>query len=151
METDLEIMIPDDYIRNIEERLSIYRDLDNTKNEEELDDIKEQLIDRFGEIPKPTQDLFNAIRLRWLAKNIGFEKLVLKQQKLIGYFIANQESPYYQSDRFSKVLSFIQQHPTACKMKERNEKLTLVFENVNGVLNAIELLTPIGEQKSVMS
>jgi transcription-repair coupling factor (superfamily II helicase) len=147
LETDLEIMIPDQYITNIGERLSIYRDLDNLDSEEGLDEIKEGLLDRFGEIPKPTQELFNAIRLRWIAKNIGLEKLVLKQKKLIGYFITNQESPYYQSSKFTRVLNYIQHNPHACKMKERNEKLTLVFENVNSVLQAIELLEPLIEQK----
>lgn len=143
LETDFEIMIPDDYITNIGERLNIYRDLDNVESEEQLDEIKESLIDRFGEIPKPTQELFNAIKLRWLAKEIGLEKLVLKQQKMIGYFISNQESPYYQSDRFSHVLKFIQNNPTACKMKERNEKLSLVYEGVENVVKAIELLSPL--------
>ena len=150
LETDLEIMIPDKYISNIGERLSIYRDLDNVQTEEKLDELKEQLIDRFGEIPKSTQELFNAIQLRWVAKNIGLEKMVLKQKKLIGYFIANQESLFYQSPKFTAVLKYIQANPYTCKMKERNNKLTLVFENVNNVREAIELLEPIVKQNSVL-
>ena len=78
LETDLEILIPDDYIINIAERLNIYRDLDNLENEENLAFYRKQLVDRFGEIPSATEDLFNAIRLRWIAKEIGLEKLVLK-------------------------------------------------------------------------
>ena len=147
LETDFEIMIPDQYITNIGERLAIYRDLDNAESEEKLEELKEQLIDRFGEIPKSTQELFSAIQLRWVAKNVGLEKLVLKQKKLIGYFIANQESPYYQSSKFTKVLTYIQENPHACKMKERNDKLTLVFENVNNVSEAIGLLNPIVEKQ----
>ncbi len=147
LETDMEIMIPDQYIANIGERLAIYRDLDEVSTEEDLDQIKENLIDRFGEIPRPTQELFNAIQLRWLAKSIGLEKLVLKQKKLVGYFISNQDSPYYQSPKFTKVLNYIQHNPHACKMKERNEKLTLVFENVNNVRQSIEMLEPIAENK----
>jgi len=143
LETDFEIMIPDSYITNIGERLSIYRSLDNVETEDKLGELKEELIDRFGEIPKPTQELFNAIKLRWIAKHIGLEKLVLKQKKLIGYFIANQESPYYQSAKFTMVLKFIQDNPYKCKMKERNDKLTLVFENVTNVTEAIGLLSPI--------
>ncbi|MDF1672575.1 MAG: transcription-repair coupling factor [Vicingaceae bacterium] len=150
LETDMEIMIPDQYIANIGERLAIYRDLDDVITDEGLDQIKENLIDRFGEIPKPTQELFNAIQLRWLAKSIGLEKLVLKQKKLIGYFISNQESPYYQSSKFTKVLNYIQNNPHACKMKERNEKLTLVFENVSNVKQAIELLEPIDLKKELI-
>ncbi|MBL4667855.1 MAG: transcription-repair coupling factor, partial [Flavobacteriales bacterium] len=143
LDTDLEIMIPDKYISNIGERLNIYRDLDNVKTDEALDQIKEQLIDRFGEIPNSTQELFSAIKLRWIAKNIGLEKLVLKQKKLIGYFISNQESLFYQSPKFTTVLKYIQANPHTCKMKERNDKLTLVFENVNNVREAIALLEPI--------
>lgn len=151
LETDLEIMIPDNYITNIGERLSIYRDLDNVETQEKLDEIKEGLIDRFGAIPQPTQELFNAIKLRWIAKEIGFEKLVLKQHKLIGYFIANQESPYYQSDAFTKVLKYVQENPHACKMKERNDKLSLVYENVKNVVQAIELLEPISLGKALLN
>jgi len=143
LDTDLEIMIPDKYISNIGERLNIYRDLDNVQTEEKLEELKEQLIDRFGEIPKPTQELFSAIKLRWVAKNIGLEKMVLKQKKLVGYFIANQESLFYQSSKFTAVLKYIQANPHTCKMKERNDKLTLVFENVNNVGEAIALLEPI--------
>jgi transcription-repair coupling factor (superfamily II helicase) len=149
LETDMEIMIPDQYIANIGERLAIYRDLDDVSTDEGLDQIKENLIDRFGEIPKPTQELFNAIQLRWLAKSIGLEKLVLKQKKLIGYFINNQDSLYYQSPKFTKVLNYIQHNPHACKMKERNEKLTLVFENISHVRQAIEVLEPIAGNKPV--
>jgi transcription-repair coupling factor (superfamily II helicase) len=143
LETDLEILIPDDYINNIGERLNIYRDLDELENEENLTAYQKQLVDRFGQIPEPTIHLFNAIRLRWIAKAIGMEKLVLKQQKLIGYFIANQESPYYQSATFTNVLKFVQANPYTCKMKERNNKLSLVFENVAVIEKAIELLKPI--------
>ncbi len=143
LETDLEILIPDEYISNIAERLNIYRDLDNLENEEQFHSIRDNLIDRFGEIPKPTQELFNAIKLRWIAKEIGLEKLVLKQQKMIGYFITNQDSPYYQSNKFTNVLKYIQQNPKVCKMKERNDKLSLVFENVKNIYTAINLLEPI--------
>ena len=151
IETDLEILIPDDYITNIGERLNIYRDLDNLENEENLSFYSKLLIDRFGEIPKTTKDLFNTIRLRWIAKEIGLEKLVLKQKKLIGYFIANQESPYYQSPKFTQVLKYIQANPQVCKMKERNDKLSLIFENVTTITQAIDLLTPITEKKILLS
>ena len=151
IETDLEILIPDDYITNIGERLTIYRDIDSLDNEENLVSYAKQLQDRFGEIPPPTQDLLNAIRLRWIAKEIGLEKLVLKQKKLIGYFIANQESPYYQSAKFTQVLKYIQENPRVCRMKERNNKLSLIFENVTKITQAIDLLSPITEKQILLS
>ena len=143
LETDLEILIPDSYINNIGERLNVYRNLDELKTLDALATYKTHLVDRFGEIPVATEELFRAIRLRWIAKAIGMEKLVLKQQKLIGYFISNQDSPFYQSATFTNVLKFVQANPYTCKMKERNDKLTLVFENVNSIGKAIEVLKPI--------
>jgi|TARA_R110000782_G_scaffold237188_1_gene323330 transcription-repair coupling factor (superfamily II helicase) len=143
IETDFEILIPDDYITNIAERLSIYKELDELDNLEELEKYKMQLVDRFGKIPYATEQLFKAIQLRWIAKEIGFEKLLLKQKKLIGYFINNPDSPYFQSGRFTNVLSFVQQNQRICKMKEKNNKLSLVFENVTSIHQAIEFIEPM--------
>jgi len=145
LETDLEILIPDDYISNIGERLNVYRDIDACNDKEALITYQNQLVDRFGEIPQPTKDLFLAVQLRWLAQKIGFEKLVLKQNKLVGYFMVNQASPYYQSAIFTQVLKFVQSNPTNCKMREKNNKLSLVFDNVNYITKAIEKLIPITE------
>ncbi len=143
LETDLELLIPDAYISNVAERLTIYRELDELENETQIEQYKIGLKDRFGEIPEATNELFNALILRKLAKKTGFEKLVLKQQKLIGYFIANQDSLFYQSNSFTTVLKYVQNNPKACTMKERNDKLTLVFDKVTSIKQAIELIEPI--------
>lgn len=143
IETDLEILIPDSYVSNIAERVNLYKELDNLEGETALVGFTEQLIDRFGPIPIATQEMIKAIQLRWLANEIGIEKLVLKKEKMICYFISNQDSPYYQSAAFTKVLTFIQQHPNLAKLKERNEKLSLVFEQVKSIQQAIELLGKI--------
>jgi len=140
IETDLEILIPDDYVNSIKERLSLYKELDNIETEEGLDKFREQLIDRFGAIPLQTQELIQTVKLRKIAKNIGFEKIVLKGNKFIGFFIPDEKSPYYQSESFTKVLNFIKENPRACKMKEGINKLTLSFENVNSVVMAITKL-----------
>ncbi len=145
LETDLEILIPDSYITNIAERLNIYRNIDSLEKDEALENYKNHLVDRFGELPTQTEDLFEAVRLRWIAQKIGFEKLVLKQKKLIGYFITNQDSPYYQSSIFTNVLKYVQANPHVCKMKERNNKLSLVFDEVKGIKEATLLLKPIVE------
>ncbi len=139
IETDLEILIPDHYITNITERLSLYKELDNIQTEEVLLQFRKRLIDRFGPVPKQTAELLNAIRLRWLAKKIGFEKIVLKNRKLTGYFISKQDSPYYQSEKFTQVLKFVQQNPSLCRMREAKDKLTLTFFNVETVENALVL------------
>ena len=143
IETDLEILLPDYYISNITERLSLYKELDHIENEDALFAFQEKLIDRFGTPPKETQELFNTIRLRWIAKEIGFEKIVLKQNKLIGYFISNQESPYFQSTNFSLVLNFLKVNPKLCRMREHNNKLSLTFINISGVGDGIKVLESI--------
>jgi len=143
IDTDMEILIPDAYVNNIAERLSLYRELDDAKDESELITFETNLNDRFGPVPKQTIELVHTIRLRWLAMEIGFEKLLLKNNRLIGYFIQNQNSPYYQSETFTKVLKFVQANGRTCKMKESNSKLTLSFENIKSIDDAIVALRPV--------
>ncbi len=145
IDTDMEILIPDTYVNNITERLNLYRGLDNSKTEEELIVFEEQLKDRFGPVPKQAIELIKTIQLRWLAMDIGFEKLLLKNNKLVGYFIAKQDSPYYQSEVFTKILKFVQQHAKHCKMKENKDRLTLSFENIKSIDDALAVLKPIIE------
>jgi transcription-repair coupling factor (superfamily II helicase) len=144
IETDLEILFPDQYISNITERLSLYKELDSIENEEDLDSFQEKLIDRFGSLPPETQELINAIRLRRAARSTGIEKLVLRNQLMTCYFISNEQSPYYQSDIFTKVLKYVQAHTTSCKMKEGNGKLTLTFQKITSVSVALQTLRDMG-------
>jgi transcription-repair coupling factor (superfamily II helicase) len=140
IETDLEILIPDDYIANITERLSLYKELDNTENEDALMAFQERMIDRFGPVPIETQELFNAVRMRRLAKELGMEKLVLKNGLMTGYFVSDQQSPYYQSEIFTAVLRFVQSNTRGCKMKEVGSKLSLTIYNVGSVATGLDLL-----------
>ena len=150
IETDLEILIPDDYVSNIAERLELYKKLDSIETEEELMNFESMLSDRFGKIPPSTISLVNAIRLRWVAKDLGFEKIVLKQNKLIGYFITNQESDYFQSSIFGDILSFVQENPGNVKMREKNERLSLIFHEVKGIQHAIKLLKQMQTSEAVI-
>ncbi|MBE0652075.1 MAG: transcription-repair coupling factor [Bacteroidales bacterium] len=147
LETDLEILIPDYYISNIAERLSLYKELEGVKDESQLHEFEQRLIDRFGPVPKETESLINTIRLRWVAKEMGFEKLVLKFNKMIAYFTGNQDSDYFQSEAFDKILEAIKRNPNCCEMKEKKEKLTLVFNKVNNVDAALILLSNMMEMK----
>ena len=144
VDTDLEILIPDDYVTNITERLNLYKELDNIESDEDLKSFTAQLTDRFGPIPQPALELINTIRLRRIAQETGFEKVILKNNKLIGYFVSDQNSPYYQSDIFTAVLHYVQKHPHTCKMKENiNHKLTLSFERIKSIEEAINTLSLI--------
>ena len=98
------------------------------------------MVDRFGPIPNETAELIQTIRLRWLAKEIGFEKLILKRNVLIGTFVSNQKSPYYQSKQFSKILNYVQNQRIGSKMTEKNNKLRLRFENIQNIQQAIDQL-----------
>ncbi len=147
IDTDFELLFPDDYINNISERLNLYTQLNNLKTEEELKTFEKDLIDRFGELPKQVTDLLNSVQIKWLATKIGFEKIVMKQGKLIGYFINDQQSRFYQSKNFTKVLQFVQTQPGVCKMKEKQTRnglrLMLTFDNIKTVKQALNALRPI--------
>ena len=148
LDTDFEILFPDDYINAIKERLNLYNELSTIKNEEELSIYESRLIDRFGELPTQAQDLLDSVRLKWLAKKLGLTRLILKKGKMIGYFIADQQSPFYQSDAFTKILNYVQAHPKDCKMKEKQTKnglrLVLSFDQVMAIDKALSLLNNIG-------
>ncbi len=143
IDTDMEILIPAEYVTNITERLTLYRELDDSSDENQLQQFESRLKDRFGNVPEQTLELIQTIRLRWLAMEIGFEKLLLKNNKMVGYFIPKQDSLYYQTEIFTKVLKFVQQNQKKCKMKESNGKLTLSFENIKSINDAIDSLKPI--------
>lgn len=148
IDTDLEILIPDSYVNKVEERLRLYQSLDSLETPEELYNFEQELIDRFGPAPDEVYELLNSVRLRWLGKEIGFEKIVLKQGRLIGYFISDQNSPYFQSPKFQRVLHFLKDQPKA-QMKERNNKLYLSFGEVTSVDEGIKLLEPIFGKKQL--
>ena len=147
IDTDFELLFPDSYVNNIAERLNLYTQLNNLKTEADLEKFKTALIDRFGELPKQVTDLLNSVQIKRLATKIGFEKVIMKQNKLIGYFIQDQQSSFYQSPNFTKVLQFVQTHPQVCKMKEKQTRnglrLLLTFEKITSVKQALEALQPI--------
>ncbi|MEI8203004.1 MAG: TRCF domain-containing protein, partial [Bacteroidota bacterium] len=143
IETDLEILIPSVYVSNITERLRLYKELDSFETEKEIEGFINELNDRFGPVPDQVLELMETLRLRWKAKEIGFEKLVLRQNRLICYFISNPESGYFQSTQFTKVLDFIRGKPEGCYMKESGTKLTLTFEKVDSIKKAIESIVPM--------
>jgi transcription-repair coupling factor (superfamily II helicase) len=143
IDTDLEMLIPNHYIQNTEERLRVYTQLDELKNEQELQTFTQNIIDRFGKIPKEVSELFDGLRLRWLAKKIGFEKIILKGGKLRCYFIDNEKSPYYESESFNKIMQYIQESKKRCTLKQTGNNLLLTYENVHAMHQAEQLLENI--------
>ncbi len=141
IDTDFSLLFPDDYINSIPERLNLYTDLNKLKTEKELKVFEKQLIDRFGNLPTEAVDLMNSVRLKWIATKIGLEKIVLKQQQFIGYFVSDQQSDFYQSPTFTKVLQFVQQNPTEVQMKEKQTRsglrLLLKMQDIDTVETAL--------------
>ena len=116
IDTDLELLFPDEYISSITERMNLYRDLDQVKEESELLKFESDLSDRFGPLPDPSRELLGVVRLRWLAGKLAFEKLILKNNKLIGYFISDQRVSFLQ-------IQNIQPNPGFCS------KAAITFQN----------------------
>jgi transcription-repair coupling factor (superfamily II helicase) len=147
LDTDFELLFPDEYINNISERLKLYNELSLIKDEITLQAYENKLVDRFGALPKQAVSLLNSIKIKWIATQLGIEKLVMKQNKMICYFVSDQQSSYYQSGRFNQVLQFVQKQSQLCKMKEKQTpnglRLLLTFENVKSIKKALELMEMI--------
>ncbi|WP_395091217.1 transcription-repair coupling factor [Vaginella massiliensis] len=122
IDTDLEILIPDDYVNNVEERLALYKQLAEIDNEEQLKTFVLNLEDRFGAMPKEVKSLVQSIRLKWLAKELGFERVVLKNGKLTGYFVNKPQGGFFQSDKFRTILNYVQSNPQNINFKEKPAK-----------------------------
>ncbi|MDH6305152.1 transcription-repair coupling factor (superfamily II helicase) [Parabacteroides sp. PF5-5] len=144
IESDLELMFPPVYIPSDSERVSLYRELD--KMEEELDILafSDRLKDRFGSIPKEGKELIRVVRLRRLARSLGIEKAVLKQGRMSLFFVSNPHSPYYESDIFGKILSYISCYPRRCELRENNNKRSLLIKDVPTIEDACSILEEMG-------
>ncbi|MBT4414497.1 MAG: transcription-repair coupling factor [Polaribacter sp.] len=147
IDTDFEILFPDDYVNSITERLSLYNKLGSLKTAEELQVFETEIVDRFGEVPNEVLDLLDSVRIKWLAKQLGLEKIILKQKRMIGYFVSNQQSEFYQTAAFSKMLKYVQQNSKNCVMKEKETKnglrLLITFIKIDSVKTALQILTRI--------
>ncbi|HEV8515860.1 MAG TPA: TRCF domain-containing protein, partial [Cyclobacteriaceae bacterium] len=144
IETDLEILIPDDYINNATERLQLYSALDNIPDEGGLEKFTASLIDRFGQFPDPVKQLINSVRLRWLGEVLGFEKISLKNGKMKIQFVSGNDD-YFKSGVFGKILAFVQQNSKSSRMRDSAGKLTLTLENISSVERAIEYMKPLAQ------
>ena len=140
IDTDLELLFPDSYIENVTERIRMYRALDNVDTEAKLVEFEKELVDRFGPIPDPSRELINVVRLRWMAASLGFEKIMLRNENLLVYFISDKKSSYYESETFLKILQHIQKNPRIFKMKEAKGKLSMNVSPVKGIGECMKML-----------
>ncbi|OQD43585.1 transcription-repair coupling factor [Croceivirga radicis] len=147
LDTDFQLLFPDEYINNITERLNLYTKLNETTNETELQQFEQQLKDRFGELPDEAVDLLNSVRVKWIANKIGLEKVVMKKGKFVGYFLADQQSDFYQTSAFTRVLQYVQTNPNKVKLKEKETRnglrLLLTMDRITNVDVALRILQPL--------
>lgn len=149
IDTDFELLIPDDYVSNISERLRIYNELDNLRNETELRDFIATVKDRFGPLPESVDDLVKLVRVRWYAEKLGIEKLTVKNQVLKGYLLSSDNAEYYNSAVFGNILKYVQQFPRTCKIKDGKTRVILMVENMDSVDQVARLLNELTEIKSL--
>lgn len=141
IESDFEVMIPDTYVENISERIKLYRELDNMKETSEIENFESGLRDRFGPVPKPLKDLLKIVEIRPMCVEIGAERLIVKEGKMVLFFLSDQNAPYYASDRFTALLRFVQRQAIPSRMVEKKEKLSLVvpgIKNVDAMTDAVK-------------
>ncbi|CAL2103776.1 Transcription-repair-coupling factor [Tenacibaculum sp. 190130A14a] len=147
IDTDFEILFPDDYVNSVSERLILYNKLSTLTTEEELLAYESDITDRFGEFPTQVVDLFDSVRIKWLAKSLGLEKIILKKKRMIGYFVSNQQSDFYQTEAFTRMLQYVQKNPKSCVMKEKETKsglrLLITFIKIDSIGKALSTLQKI--------
>ncbi len=148
IDTDVEMLIPDEYIHNIQERLSLYTELDGLESEEALLRFSEQLRDRFGPLPRQVAELFEGLRLRWICKELGFERVILKNNKLRCYFVENPQSAFFESDIFRNILQFVsaQGEKHGLGFKKSNKHFIMVKDGVKSLKAAVKVLRHLAEE-----
>ena len=149
IESDMELLLPADYVPQESERISLYQELDSIERELDLQAFKTRLQDRFGKVPQVTLELLRIPRLRRLARKLGIEKVALKQSYMYTYFVDDSNKAYYQSPMFGRMLHYLQQHPRQCAIREKNGKRSFSFSNVTSVEHAVDILQQILDLNSI--
>lgn len=149
IESDMELLLPAMYVPQESERISLYKELDNIEREIDLQAFKSRLKDRFGNVPHETAELLRIPRLRRLARQLGIEKVSLKQERMYLYFVDDSNRAYYQSPMFGKILNYLQQNPLKCHIRENNNRRSIVIDNAKTVETAVEILSTIHSMKTI--
>ena len=144
LESDLELYFPDQYVPSDSERMLLYRELDGLQTDEQLAAYRQRLLDRFGVVPHVGEELMRVVVLRRIGKSLGCEKVMLKQGRMTLFFVSNPTSPFYGSDTFDGILSFVARNPRRCNFREQNGKRSMVISDIPTVESAVQLLTQMG-------
>ncbi|HNY14472.1 MAG TPA: transcription-repair coupling factor [Bacteroidales bacterium] len=151
VDTDLEIMFPDEYVSNISERIRLYKELNDIENDEGLALFEKKLTDRFGKLPPPASALLDVVRIKWIAVKLGIEKILLKNTLLIANFISDPESPFYRSGQFVSIMNYVNRHQKQMSVKQKEARLSLTIREIDSVRRAIavlkDILTNVSDRK----
>ena len=143
VESDLELLLPADYVTGSSERMLLYRELDGLTLDKEVDAFRERLVDRFGPIPQETQELLRIVPLRRLAARLGAERVFLKGERMTLFFVSNPDSPYYQSQAFGKVIDYMMKYTRRCDLRDQQGKRSMLVKDVPNVETAVSILQEI--------
>ena len=143
IETDYQILIPEDYVNSISERIKLYSELDKVADQQKLDELTTSITDRFGKLPEEVVDLIKTVKLRWKAEKLGVQRLILKKDVMKCYLPESNNERYYKSDVFGRVLAYLQKTPKTTKLKETKKRLILTLENITSIDNAMEVMEVI--------
>ena len=143
LESDLEMYFPDQYVPSDSERMLLYRELDNLNTDDELKRYRDRLTDRFGKVPPQAEELMRVVPLRRIGKQLGIEKIMLKQGRMSLFFVSNPNSPFYQSEAFDRILNFVAANPRRCNFREQNGRRSMTISDVASVGAALTLLSQI--------
>ena len=156
LETDIAVCFPTDYIENISERITLYRELDTLRSEEQLLDFRKKLIDRFGVLPEPAEELLDVVRLRWICCRLGVEKILLKGERMTMYFVQHKDA-YWQSEMFGNLVQYAVTRPERCSLHEERDKKGIptgrryiTITNVRSIGGAITLLSKVESGKFIV-
>ena len=151
IDTDIELLLPDDYVNVVSERLALYNELSNVKDEKKLDKFKKNMEDRFGKIPPQGLELLNTIRLKWVASQLGLERIIVKNKKCVAYFLSNQQSKFFKSKVFNQILFAVQNNSQSLKIKEKQTRkglrLIMLIDNVYSIKALNQMLEKILKSK----
>ena len=143
VESDMELLFPEDYVPQSAERIALYKELDSIERDLELAQFKQRLEDRFGKIPQSADELLRVPVVRRLARKLGIEKIMLKQGNFYLYFVDDSNQAYYQSPMFGRILHYLQANPRRCRLRERDRRRSIIIEGVTTVAEAEGILRSI--------
>ena len=143
LDTDLEILIPDTYVTNISERLNLYKEINNLKNESDILSFSKNIKDRFGKLPPEVYRLYDALRLKWYGKKLGFSRIILKNNKIRAYLPDESNHIFYKSTNFTKILAFIKENFKTTEMIKKRNKLSIILKDFKSIENAVLVLKKI--------